>query len=286
MEVRIEHLRPGQIEDAQKKRPVLFMPLGTVEWHGRQNVVGLDTLKAYELCIQAAKKAGGLVMPPLYGGMGGLEEPFTFIVEPEHSFYSLILRPWLERQCSEAIRHGFKAVIMLTGHYGASQQIIVRETAVRMSRVLNCPVLGTPEYFLALDEKYTGDHAAFFETSLMMHLYPESVDLDQLGDPPHQGVHGRDPKAYANAKDGKRIADAIVARLVSLAEQMPDWNADTRAGFIRAEQALVSKQLTLGGQSGNIWTAWRNIGNGAFAQYPEYLTSARFDDIVKLVEDL
>ena len=53
------------------------------------------------------------------------------------------------------VRDGFKAIIILTGHYGAAQQIIVREAAVRMSRALAVPVLGTPEYWLALDVGYT-----------------------------------------------------------------------------------------------------------------------------------
>ena len=286
MEVRIEHLRPREIEKAMTKCPTLFMPLGTVEWHGKHNVVGLDTLKARELCIQAAQQAGGLVAPSLYGGMGGLDQPHTFIIEPEDSLHSHILRPWLERLCSEAIRQGFKAVIILTGHYGASQQIIVRETAVRMTRVLNRPILGTPEYFLALDEGYVGDHAAFFETSLMMHLYPDSVDLDQLGDEPHQGVGGRDPKKFANPQDGKRLADAIITRLVSLAQQMPTWDDDTIDRFAKAEDALVTRQITLAGRAHRIWEAWRNIGDGALAQYPELLTARRFDDIIQAVEKL
>lgn len=286
METRIEYLRPREIESAMAACPVLFQPLGTVEWHGRQNIAGLDALKAHALCMRAAERAGALVAPPLYGGVGGLDEPCTFVIEPENNLYSVLLRPWLEALCRETVRQGFKAMIILTGHYGAGQQIIVRETAARMTRILGRPILGTPEYFLALPEGYTGDHAAYFETSLMMYLYPDSVDLSQLGDPPHQGVHGKDPKKYANAEDGKRFAEAIIGRLATLAQHMPTWDAPTIERFATAEQALVSRQLALSATNNNIWTAWRNLDKKEIAAYPDHLVNERFDEIIALTKTL
>jgi creatinine amidohydrolase len=182
--------------------------------------VGVDAVKAHALCVRAAEKGGGLVAPALYGGVGGMNEPHTFVMEPEDSVFSNLLRPWLEQLCREMARDGFRAIIILTGHYGAAQQIVVRETAVRMSRVLGIPVLGTPEYILAMDVGYTGDHGAWGETSLMMHLYPDTVDLSRLGDPPHKGVGGRDPKE-SSAEDGRLITDTIVSRLAALSQKMP-----------------------------------------------------------------
>jgi creatinine amidohydrolase len=285
-EVRMEFLRPAQVEARMQACPTLFQPLGTIEWHGRHNAVGLDAVKAHALCVRAAQRGGGLVAPPLFGGNGGLDEPHTFVMEPENDPFSALLRPWLEKLCAEAVRQGFRAVILLTGHYGAGQQMIVREAAVRMSRVLDVPVLGTPEYFLGLDEGYTGDHAAFFETSLMMYLYPDTVDLDQLGDPPHQGVGGRDPKQYANAEDGRRIAEAMIDKLARLAVRMPQWDPQTRERFVAAESALVSRQLTLRGQTGQPWAAWRHIADPALARYPELLVEERFDEILELADQL
>ena len=284
MDVRMEYLRPREIETAMAACPTLFLPLGTVEWHGRQNVVGLDALKAHALCVRAAQQGGGLVAPALYGGVGGLDEPCTFVMEPENNLYSVLVRPWLEALCREAVRQSFKALIILTGHYGAGQQIIVRETAARMTRILNRPILGTPEYFLALPEGYTGDHAAYFETSLMMYLYPDTVDLTQLGDPPHQGVHGRDPKQYANADDGKRFAEAIINRLAALAQHMPAWDQQTIDRFAAAEQGLVTRQLALSGERGNPWAAWRNLDKKEVAAYPDHLVNERFEDIIALAD--
>ena len=286
MNVRLEFMRPDAIDSAIASCPTLFQPLGTIEWHGLHNAVGLDALKAHALCVHAAEQGGGLVAPPVFGGIGGLAEPYTFVIDQDDGYDSRVFRGWLERLCTETKRNGFKAMIILTGHYGAGQQILVREVAVRMSKLLNMPILGTPEYMLALDEGYTGDHAAYFETSLMMHLYPEAVNLDALGDPPHRGVGGRDPKEFANAEDGKRFADAIIGRLAHLARSMPTWDQTILDGFIAAEQALVNRQMTLAGQSGQAWTAWRSIGGGGFKQYAALLVKGRFEEIIALTREL
>lgn len=276
-EVRLEYLRPGQIRRAQADCGTIFQPLGTIEWHGVHNVVGVDSLKAHALCVRAAQEGGGVVSPTLYGGVGGMSEPHTFVMEPENSVYSNMLRPWLEQLCREMVRNGFRAIIILTGHYGAAQQIVVRETAVRMSRALGIPVLGTPEYLLAIDVNYTGDHAAWGETSLMMHLYPDTVDLSLLGEPPHQGVGGRDPRE-SSAKDGKLLAETIVSRLATLAGNMPKWDTDTLDRFIDAEAAMVARQLSMPRGKGNIWKAWQNIAT-AMRGYGKNLAAERFEEI-------
>jgi len=100
-EVRLEFLRPKEIDEVQAKCSTIFQPLGTIEWHGVHNVVGVDAVKAFALCVQAAKRGGGLVSPPLYGGVGGLSEPHTFIMDPENDIFSRLLRPWIEQLCRD-----------------------------------------------------------------------------------------------------------------------------------------------------------------------------------------
>jgi creatinine amidohydrolase len=191
----------------------------------------------------------------------------------------------VEKLCREAVRQGFKAVIVLTGHYGAAQQMVVRDLAVRLSRSLGVPVLGTPEYFLALDVGYHGDHAAWGETSLMRYLDPESVDLTQLGNPPHQGVGGRDPREATRA-DGEKLAETIIGRLARLAQRMPMWDRATLDNFVEAEAALVNRQLALAASEKHIWAGWRNIGKGAFADYGRLLAEEKFAAIASLTREL
>jgi creatinine amidohydrolase len=284
-EVRLERMRPAEIEAAMARCPVLFQPLGTIEWHGLHNIVGLDAVKAHHLCVRAAVRGGGLVAPPLFGGVGGMDEPHTFVMEPEDDIHSILVRSWVDQLCREAARQGVRGVILLTGHYGAAQQIVVRDLAVRAGRALGIPVLGTPEYIMALDAGYLGDHAAWGETSLMLHLDPTSVDVGRLGEPPHRGVGGRDPRE-ASPEDGERIAEVIVARLAAVAAAMPTWDRATLGAFLDAEAAIVNRQMTLAAETGQVWAAWRNIGRGALAGYGRLLAEGRFDEVARLALDL
>lgn len=277
-EVCIERMMPREIEAAMAANPLLFQPLGTIEWHGLHNWVGLDSLKAHELCRRAALECGGLVAPPLYGGVGGLTLEHTFIID-EREDHSVYLRPWLEKLCMEAKRNGFRAVILLTGHYGPGQQIVVKETGARMSALLGIPVWGLAEYFLAHDVEYFGDHAAWGETSLMMHLFPESVELDRLGDAPHKGVGGRDPKLEASESDGALLAERIIRRLAATGRAMAGWTPQQIAAFSLAENAIVARQRSLNVELGNEWGGWRHVSQGIFAGYGDLISEARFDEV-------
>jgi len=80
-EVCWERLLPAEFRQAMADLPVVFLPMGTVEWHGEHNALGLDSLKAHALCVRAAQRAGGGVAhPPVYGGMGGLDKPATVVM--------------------------------------------------------------------------------------------------------------------------------------------------------------------------------------------------------------
>jgi len=138
---------------------------------------------------------------------------------------------------------------------------------------------------LALDVDYTGDHGAWGETSLMMHLYPDTVDLSRLGDPPHKGVGGRDPKTEASAEDGRLITKTIVSRLAILARKMPAWDYKTLDSFIDSEATLVARQLSAPRGKNAIWTAWRNIGS-AMRNYGKQLAEGRFEEIKSSVAGL
>ncbi len=57
----IERLRPHQIAAALAERSLIYVPLGTIEWHCHHLPVGLDGLTAHGLCLIAAEQTGALV---------------------------------------------------------------------------------------------------------------------------------------------------------------------------------------------------------------------------------
>ena len=282
--VQWERMLPAEFRLAFEKLPVVFLPLGTVEWHGEHDALGLDALKAHALCIGAAKKSGGIVHPPLYGGMGGLNKPATVKMEPENSWENYLLRPWLEKMCSEFHRLGFKAIIMLTGHYGHNQQIVVREVATRMTERLQVSVLGIPEYWLALDAGYLGDHAGIGETSLLWHLEPDLVAIDRIKIDPDYGKDGV-IESGSSPELGKKYADLIITRLASLAQSMPGWNAEKRDAFAQAENAILSAQLR-GWRLQRPWAAWQNIHLEDVTDYSRLLVDEQFEKISILSKKL
>jgi creatinine amidohydrolase len=281
--VQWELMLPAEFRAAQAALPVCFLPLGTVEWHGEHNALGLDAIKAHALCIAAAQKAGGgVVHPPLYGGMGGLDKPATVVVEPELAWENYLLRPWLEQLLYDFHRQGFRAIVILTGHYGHNQQIVVRETAARMAERLRIPILGTPEYWLAHDLGYLGDHAGIGETSLLWYLQPDLVALNRIGDDPDYGRDGR-IRDGSSPELGKRYADVIVGRLAAVAQAMPTWDEVTLDHFIAAERALVRAQVK-GWREQGPWTAWANLADNR--HYGEWLAAGKFNDILQMAKEL
>lgn len=283
-----ERMLPREFREAVDRLPVVFLPLGTVEWHGEHNALGLDSLKAHALCVQAAIKAGGgVVHPPLYGGMGGLDKPATVIIEDEvgeRSWENLMLRPWLEKLCYEFHRLGFKAIIMITGHYGHNQQIVVREVGARMTERLQIPVLGTPEYWLAHDAGYLGDHAGIGETSLLWHLIPELVAMDRINDDPDYGHNGLIQNG-SSPELGRKYADLITGRIAKVAVSMVTWDAATRSAFALAEASLVRAQVTAWRNTGP-WEAWRVLIERGLTRYGAMLADQDFKGIEAMAAQL
>ncbi len=63
---RLQLLRPHEIAARLEERSVVFLPMGTLEWHARHLPIGLDALNAEGICVRAAVEQGGLVYPTLY----------------------------------------------------------------------------------------------------------------------------------------------------------------------------------------------------------------------------
>ena len=136
MEQRWEMMLPAQFREAVAALPVAFMPLGTIEWHGEHNALGwMRSRRMLSAARLPRTPAAASCTRPCYGGMGGVAMPATVAMEGG-VWQNHLLRPWLEQLCGEFHRLGFRAIIILTGHYGHNQQLVVRETAARMSERL------------------------------------------------------------------------------------------------------------------------------------------------------
>jgi creatinine amidohydrolase len=229
-EVRLERMQPGQVTAAKQKNPSIYVPFGSIEWHGKQNPVGLDTIKAHEQLVGLASRIGGVVYPSVFFGAGGghTQWPHSYMVEAEPmvNIVTTLLHHF-ERDC-------YKNAILISGHYPNQQEYL---DVARQNYLDN----GGQMRVLTLIENQVpggrGDHAALVETSFMLYLHPELVDLSILGPPeesasgtshevhnwmgnaykdhPLYGLVGIDPRGQSSAELGKFLTEKLIQYLVN-----------------------------------------------------------------------
>ncbi len=242
-EVRYDHMRPRQIVEARERCPVAYLPIGTIEWHGLHNPVGLDSLKGHALAVRCAQAGGGLVFPPLYYGesreeglmevgavdkddiLAAMRLPTTNFAagymrfspqEQYESYQRLLLHCLCEIQSL-----GFKVITFVCGHYPLIDHARAACSVFHQMRFNNkraqCITWAFTGYELVKEEfPEAGDHAGFWETSLLLALLPGLCDLSELG--PDQsakpvGVLSARPVQEASAEYGERAIALMVQRV-------------------------------------------------------------------------
>ena len=209
-------LRPKGIEAIFAEKPIAYLPWGALEYHGSHNPTGLDSHKAYNMCIDLAKEMGGLVMPPI-NLAANLIKSYPGVDFPKHSieFSEKLIRMLCEEYFAQLAEQGFKIVVLLSGHAGEPHLQILRDVAEEFNKK------HSEKYFWALaefdilpDDLLVANHSALGETSLQLYYTPETVDLDSLPkDRPISleidAVSGEDPRP-STAAHGEKIAKMFV----------------------------------------------------------------------------
>lgn len=245
--VLIHEMRPDQIRAAREACPVAYLPMGVLEWHGLHNPLGLDAVKATAMAERFARSIGGLVMPTMWWGdhrailaelvfdanvSGNIDHRAEIMrghglsiecfqrdaqrSEAEGGWE--LFRRLLNHSLHEIATLGFKVIVTISGHYplaGPAGEVGKDFTSAGHASVI--PIIG----YDLVRERYKGDHAAKWETSLMLSLRPELVDLSRLDpDPEHlpAGVLGEDPRTYeghigASAQYGEMAMNAMIEAL-------------------------------------------------------------------------
>ncbi|RLF16914.1 MAG: hypothetical protein DRZ82_10310 [Thermoprotei archaeon] len=225
-EVRYELLHPDELNDIVEKAPIAYVPLGSLEWHGRHMPLGNDAIKVYEICLKAVRITGGVVFPPIYWGTECLKLRALGVrdgtVDVDYSTFKAFLLDIVRR----IMKQGFRVIVLLTGHYSREQVSAVKEVAeicekitesVRPKGTPSVKIIALPEYELSLDLGYHGDHAAKWETSILLYLRPELVDMNKLTD--LLGIDGEDPRKSASKELGEKVVNTIVKRLCELVKK-------------------------------------------------------------------
>ena len=208
--MRYELMLPYQIRSAIRRRWPVVLPLGVLEYHGEHMAVGMDTLAVVKILEIVEKERDLVVLPPFYYGAA------SYVVEPPEGSGSVNvgadrLLPFAESLFLGLLRIGFRNIHFFIHHQTenfapgmptdlafklAARQAIFsfleRERGegwwgdAKMANYyaeqaggddpfnwIKAHPLMTPEIIA----KYPFDHAGEGETSLMMALSPEAVDM-------------------------------------------------------------------------------------------------------------
>lgn len=221
--MKMEELKPGEIEEILKTAPIVYIPWGSLEWHGVHNPIGLDTLKVYHLCLRAARKTGGVVFPPIFCGYETMKPYLGFkrTIEISKETVQRLAKEYLEQLYDE----GFRIFVILMGHYGAKHVEALREVAGEFLKAHpDAKGIFAPDPTFVADKGIRGGHADLYETSLMMFFRPDLVDLNLLPKEgeitvERDGIGGDDPRK-ATIGEGERIADLLVEELTRQVEEL------------------------------------------------------------------
>ncbi|NQX26624.1 creatininase family protein [Microbacteriaceae bacterium VKM Ac-2854] len=225
-----EYLTPAQLDAAIAAAPVAYLPLGSLEFHGPHLPIGLDTLNAHGVCVGAAQAGGGIVLPPVYQGLGGghSDYPWTIMMADPSG-----IRSHLEQTFAKLEAFGVRLAVLFTGHFADEQLAMIDEIAASWNAAAH-PLAVLATGVNRSDAPIAPDHAGVFESTLLSAFEPDLVHLELLpdaatspdpgGDPmgeqrhdrahPLWGVFGPDPRG-ADLARAPQLRDAVVSWLGS-----------------------------------------------------------------------
>lgn len=205
--VQMQFMRPGQLEAAARRFPVVYVPFGCIEWHGRHLPLGTDAIKAHGILVKCAERFGGVVYPPVYFHSGFNREHLDAVITD------------LFKRLKAA---GFRVIIGVSGHNVQQQIDMINKALEPVVADGTVAGIGLWEISLSRGPESNTDHAAKWETSDMMFFYPGCVDLAELGTgplaprmKPPDGIGGLDPRRHASPEVGRR-AGSIAELAVTL----------------------------------------------------------------------
>lgn len=241
--VQYELLRPAEVKSRQAQCSIAYLPFGSLEWHGVQNPLGTDGLKAHAICCEAALRFGGVVLPTLFLGILGQGRGWGPQGWSGYTVPALDpsgMEEIIYRVARSLVANDWRVLVGVTGHDIPEQRNAVHNGIQRACVGTEAKGFGVTEgenWEGGSSMEFCMDHAGAWETSTMMHAHPDRVDLNELErqmrdcgrmdvDPIEQGgpegIIGRNPLKHASPELGKRIIEFCAERIGKKAVEVLD----------------------------------------------------------------
>lgn len=158
--------------------PRLIFPVGALEQHGPHLPLGTSTFIAESLARDLSEDLGILLAPTLpFGvtlhGRGRFAGTATLRRKTLHKAVNELLASWED--------HGIREIIVLTAYRYEPHldALLMALTATSTTTVIDLYAIDVSDL---LEGHAEAEHGGELETSLMLHLAPERVRLDQIAD--------------------------------------------------------------------------------------------------------
>ncbi len=222
---RLLELAPHDVSRIAKEKPLILIPIGSVEWHADHLPLGVDSLLSVAICDEISSRTGCIDAPLLACGI-------CRDLQPERGFFGTVdtireqtLSYLVEDLLQGYAKMGFRKAILLSGHFETEHFAAITEGIKKVPSIQS--IFLTALDFMKdkvqeledvkLTWPYAGDHAAEWETSLMLDFYPklvhmenapETIDLDMPGLPEY--IRHRYPRR-ASRRYGRKIHSAVIS---------------------------------------------------------------------------
>ena len=172
-----EQLKQGPLD--------VIVPLGALEQHGPHLPLDTDALIAEAVSDRAAQTAGECMVAPIIP-VGASHHHLAF--PGTASLSDGTLRSVMVEVIQTLLSHGFRGAYLVTGHagnVGAMAAVMAELDPTERSRVVSFDdwpaqrdaVHRVAEDQLGLDRELVGTHGGHFETSIMLAIAPDRVDM-------------------------------------------------------------------------------------------------------------
>lgn len=148
-----------------------ILPLGSIEQHGDHLPFSTDTLIVEHISNIVSIRSKAFLLPSLFYGVSYEHEPHFNISIDYH-----ILVDFISSICQSLSMHGIKRMYVINGHHGNIGLLQYVGQNLSSKYAMNTDFFYFINYWQMLETGF--DHAGEIETSIMMTIHPNLVNMD------------------------------------------------------------------------------------------------------------
>ncbi|MCP4401238.1 MAG: creatininase family protein [bacterium] len=236
--MQLKNLTTYDVQKYLERKKTIVLPFGSTEQHGPHLPIGTDAFVAEAIANEAGSRSQTIVAPvaPL-GFSPGLHSHFAGTISLRATTYIQLIQDIL----GSLVKTGFEDFLLLTGHgmnHSPLKTALFDFLNTHNARALLMGYWELDELQLLL-EAGDGSHCTILETSIMLYLKPELVDMSKALDEYKQA------RFLLGSEQIKEISNSgIIAETTkATAEKGKQYFDASVAGMLRVLQSFESEQL-------------------------------------------